>query len=161
MEITDNTLPIDYFENLQNIIMANNFMWEYQAKVANIDDEDNGHFYFVHRLYENLSPCCNFFEQLIPYLENILDVKAVIRSRVLLYPNQKNLIEHNPHIDMPYSHKAALLYINTNNGFTRMADKSKVNSVKNRNVVFDGSTTHNSTNCSDEKARFVLAVNYF
>ena len=44
---------------------------------------------------------------------------------------------------------------------TRMADKSKVNSVENRNVVFDGSTTHNSTNCSDEKARFVLAVNYF
>ena len=161
MEITDNTLPIDYFENLKNIIMSNNLSWEYQERVGNITDKDNGHFYFVHRLYENFSPVCSFFQQLIPYVEDVLDAKAVIRSRILLYTNQETLVEHSPHRDMDYSHKAALLYINTNNGFTRMSDNTKVNSVENRNVIFDGSTLHNSTNCTDEKSRFVLAVNYF
>ena len=42
-----------------------------------------------------------------------------------------------------------------------MEDGTKIESVSNRNVIFDGSTPHNSTNCTNEKARFVLAVNYF
>ena len=161
MEITDNTLKADYFESLQETIMSNIFSWQYSEKVGNPDDEENGHFYFVHRLYENFSPLCPFFEDLIPYIDDVLKANAIIRARVLLYTNQETLIEHCPHTDMPYSHKAALLYINTNNGFTRMPDKSKVHSVANRNVIFDGSQVHNSTNCTDEKARFVLSVNYF
>tara|TARA_B100000131_G_scaffold194323_1_gene186921 strand:- start:1540 stop:2025 length:486 start_codon:yes stop_codon:yes gene_type:complete len=161
MKITDDTLDKEYFSMLQGVVMGHNFPWEYQARVANPWENNNDHFYFVHRLYERFSPVSSFMEPLDDYLIKVLNVKSIIRARVLLYPNQGKFIEHDPHIDFEYSHNAALLYFNDNDGFTRMEDGTKVESVANRNVIFDGSTSHNSTNCTTEKARFVLAVNYF
>ena len=161
MKITDDTLDKEYFSMLQGVVMGHNFPWEYQARVANPWENNNDHFYFVHRLYERFSPVSSFMEPLDDYLVKVLNVKSIIRARVLLYPNQGKFIEHDPHIDFEYSHNAALLYFNDNDGFTKMEDGTKVESVANRNVIFDGSTSHNSTNCTTEKARFVLAVNYF
>ena len=99
--------------------------------------------------------------QIFSFSLEVLNVKSIIRARVLLYPNQGKFIEHDPHVDFEYSHNAALLYFNDNDGYTKMEDGTKIESVANRNVIFDGSTPHNSTNCTNEKARFVLAVNYF
>ena len=161
MKITDDTLDKEYFSMLQGVVMGHNFPWEYQARVANPWENNNDHFYFVHRLYERFSPVSSFMEPLDDYLIKVLNVKSIIRARVLLYPNQGKFIEHDPHIDFEYSHNAALLYFNDNDGFTKMEDGTKIESVANRNVIFDGSTSHNSTNCTTEKARFVLAVNYF
>ncbi len=161
MKITDDTLDKDYFSMLQGVVMGHNFPWEYQARVANPWENNNDHFYFVHRLYERFSPISSFMEPLDDYLIKVLNVKSIIRARVLLYPNQGKFIEHDPHVDFEYSHNAALLYFNDNDGFTKMEDGTKIESVANRNVIFDGSTSHNSTNCTTEKARFVLAVNYF
>ena len=161
MKITDDTLDKEYFSMLQGVVMGHNFPWEYQARVANPWENNNEHFYFVHRLYERFSPVSSFMEPLDDYLIKVLNVKSIIRARVLLYPNQGKFIEHDPHIDFEYSHNAALLYFNDNDGFTKMEDGTKIESVANRNVIFDGSTSHNSTNCTNEKARFVLAVNYF
>ena len=161
MKITDDTLDKEYFSMLQGVVMGHNFPWEYQARVANPWENNNEHFYFVHRLYERFSPVSSFMEPLDDYLVIVLNVKSVIRARVLLYPNQGKFIEHDPHVDFDYSHNAALLYFNDNDGYTKMEDGTKVESVANRNVIFDGSTSHNSTNCTTEKARFVLAVNYF
>lgn len=161
MKITDDTLDKEYFSMLQGVVMGHNFPWEYQARVANPWENNNDHFYFVHRLYERFSPVSSFMEPLDDYLIKVLNVKSIIRARVLLYPNQGKFIEHDPHVDFEYSHNAALLYFNDNDGFTKMEDGTKIESVANRNVIFDGSTSHNSTNCTTEKARFVLAVNYF
>ena len=161
MKITDDTLDKEYFSMLQGVVMGHNFPWEYQARVANPWENNNEHFYFVHRLYERFSPVSSFMEPLDDYLVKVLNVKSIIRARVLLYPYQGKFIEHDPHVDFDYSHNAALLYFNDNDGYTKMEDGTKVESVANRNVIFDGSTSHNSTNCTTEKARFVLAVNYF
>ena len=161
MKITDDTLDKDYFSMLQGVVMGHNFPWEYQARVANPWENNNDHFYFVHRLYERFSPISSFMEPLDDYLIKVLNVKSIIRARVLLYPNQGKFIEHDPHVDFEYSHNAALLYFNDNDGHTEMEDGTKVLSVANSQVIFDGSTPHNSTNCTNEKARFVLAVNYF
>ena len=161
MKITDDTLDKEYFSMLQGVVMGHNFPWEYQARVANPWENTSAHFYFVHRLYERFSPVSSFMEPLDDYLVKVLNVKSIIRARVLLYPNQGKFIEHDPHVDFDYSHNAALLYFNDNDGYTKMEDGTKVESVANRNVIFDGSTSHNSTNCTTEKARFVLAVNYF
>lgn len=161
MNITDDTLEKEYFTMLQGVVMGHNFPWEYQARVANPWENNNEHFYFVHRLYERFSPVSSFMEPLDDYLIKVLNVKSIIRARVLLYPNQGKFIEHDPHVDFEYSHNAALLYFNDNDGYTKMEDGTKIESVANRNVIFDGSKPHNSTNCTNEKARFVLAVNYF
>ena len=156
MNITDDTLEKEYFSMLQGVVMGHNFPWEYQARVANPWENNNEHFYFVHRLYERFSPVSSFMQPLDDYLIKVLNVKSIIRARVLLYPNQGKFIEHDPHVDFEYSHNAALLYFNDNDGYTKMEDGTKIESVANRNVIFDGSTSHNSTNCTTEKARFVL-----
>ena len=39
-------------------------------------------------------------------------------------------------------------------------DGTKVESVENRIVIFDGSELHCGVSCTDEKARFVLNINY-
>ena len=83
--------------------MGHNFPWEYQARVANPWENNNEHFYFVHRLYERFSPVSSFMEPLDDYLIKVLNVKSIIRARVLLYPNQGKFIEHDPHVDFEYS----------------------------------------------------------
>ena len=81
--------------------------------------------------------------------------------RLLLYVNQGKHIIHDRHTDKPYSHKASLLYLNTNNGFTEFDDGTRVDSIENRFVTFDGSVPHSSSTCTDKKNRLVLAINYF
>ena len=160
MKITDDTLDKDYFSMLQGVVMGHNFPWEYQARVANPWENNNDHFYFVHRLYERFSPISSFMEPLDDYLIKVLNVKSIIRARVLLYPNQGKFIEHDPHVDFEYSHNAALLYFNDNDGFTKMEDGTKIESVANRMIFFDTSKPHNSTTCSDQPKRCNIVINY-
>ena len=51
--------------------------------------------------------------------------------------------------------------MNTNNGYTEFEDGTKVESVENRIVYFDGSIPHNSSTCTDQKVRAVISINYF
>jgi len=78
-----------------------------------------------------------------------------------LFPNQNKFIEHNTHIDYDEPHQAAIYYINTNNGYTSFKDPTKkVSSVANRCAIFDGHHQHRSSNCTDQKCRITLNVNY-
>jgi hypothetical protein len=52
------------------------------------------------------------------------------------------------------------LSLNDCNGYTVIGDK-KIESKANRALFFDPSVEHNSTNCTDEKARFNINFNYF
>ena len=162
--VQDNFLEKDYLNHIINTVWQGNFPWGFQRDVARVgehkEDGYEDHFYFVHRLYENFIPESSFFDELRPVLEQ-LEVRALIRMRLLLFVNQGKQIIHDKHTDKPYEHKAALLYLNTNNGFTEFDDESRVECVENRVVVFDGSKEHSSSTCTDKKERILLSVNYF
>jgi len=160
MKIIDNCLNEEYFKFLQEQIMSPDFPWLYQSEVAWEQSNTDDHFYFIHRIYDENNARSTFCSSLNDLFE-FLDVKALLRIRVLLYVNQGKMIIHEDHTDFSYSHKAALLYLNTNNGSTGFEDGTRVDSVENRLVLFDGSKPHNSSTCTDKKARLVLAVNYF
>ena len=83
-----------------------------------------------------------------------------MESKRNLYPNQNKFIEHDTHIDYDEPHQAAIYYINTNNGYTKLEDGTKVSSIANRMLFFDGSKNHQSTNCTDEKIRLNINFNY-
>ena len=70
-------------------------------------------------------------------------------------------MEHGQHRDYPIPHKGAIIYLNTCDGFTRLEDGTKVESVQNRILLFDASTLHNSTNTTNAKGRFNININYF
>ena len=160
MEVIENYLPHDYFEHLQKSVLSCNFPWLYEAEVANLGENQSEHFYFTHRIYEEYAPKSSFFQECIPFFEQ-LEMNALVRARALLYVNQGKQIVHEKHTDYNFEHKTAVFYLNTNNGYTEFEDGTKVESVENRIVLFDGSKPHNSSTCTDQKVRVVLSINYF
>ena len=44
---------------------------------------------------------------------------------------------------------------------TLFADETKVESIENRFVMFDGHLEHTGVTCSDEPARFVINFNWY
>jgi len=160
MKIVDDFLPQDYFEHLKTTVLGHNFPWLYEAQVANINENQDEHFYFTHRIYENYRPTSSFFDECVPLFEQI-KMDAIIRARALLYVNQGKQIVHEKHIDYNFPHKTIVFYLNSNNGYTEFEDGTKVDSIENRIVFFDGSIPHNSSTCTDQKARAVISINYF
>ena len=129
-KILDNYLPNDYLKYLQNKILHNEkgFSWIFSDVVAyhgdNKHHDDNDakyNCYFMHQVFNNHEQFSGLHEDL-QFLYKQLDIRSLIRVRVLMYMNHGKQIIHKPHTDFMYSHKAALLYLNTNNGFTQMAD---------------------------------------
>ena len=159
MKIVDNFLPQDYFEYLKGMLFDHNCPWLYNAEVAN-RGEVNDHFYFTHNLFDNYKPTSSIFEEFIPFFKQ-LEMNALIRARGLLYTNQGRQIAHEKHTDYNFPHKTVVFYMNTNNGYTEFEDGTKVDSVENRIVFFDGSIPHNSSTCTDQKIRVVVSLNYF
>lgn len=121
-EVFDNHLEEDYFEHIENKL--NQCWWSLQEEVAYKGDNDevDDAYYFVHPIFEHNHQQSDMHNVLSTFYTTI-GMRALIRVRALLYMNQGRQIVHSPHIDMHYSHKAALFYMNDNDGFTLMADE--------------------------------------
>jgi len=158
--IIDNFLDQDYFDHLKNCVFSTQFPWVFCQEVANLGEMNDEHFFFTHRLFDRFEPLSSFMKELEHLIVHDLEVKSLIRARINLYTNIGKLLEHDYHQDFKYPHKTAVLYFNTCDGYTGFRD-SKVESVENRVVLFDGSNEHYSTTCTDQKVRVVLSVSYF
>jgi hypothetical protein len=160
VQVIDNFLPHGEFLLLKEKIdnTYSNFPWFFKHTVGDYKDESDT--YFTHVFYQDNMINSDAYSILGPIL-NFLDCKALIRARANLYMGKKELIHHARHSDFPFEHKAFILYINSNNGLTEFEDGTKVESVANRAIIFDGSTLHNSTNCTDEPFRMNISLNYF
>ena len=55
----------------------------------------------------------------------------------------------------------SIFYMNTNNGYTKFEDGTKIESVANRLVSFPSNMKHKGSSCTDEKIRVVINFNYF
>lgn len=158
-KIIDNFLPEDTFNAVVDVITNGQFAWYSRNEgVAHSDDFSDK--YFTHTFFVNSRQNSEHFDLLLPILDK-MDCKALIRAKANLYSRNTKLIEHASHVDFEYEHKAFILYLNTNDGFTRMTDGTVVDSVANRAVFFSGHKQHNSTNCTDALCRMNISINYF
>ncbi|NBP03217.1 MAG: hypothetical protein EBU90_24590 [Proteobacteria bacterium] len=165
IKIIDNFLSEEDFCSIQSNILGHYFPWYYNDGVVNNNDEDLNNYQFTHCFYSNFSPKSDFFNFLQPIL-NSIKPNSLIRIKANLLTKTENHIEHGFHIDIPYlkeeyNSKTAILYMNTNNGYTKFEDGTKVDSVENRLVVFDSRLKHTGTTCTDQKKRVVINFNYF
>jgi len=160
-EIKDNFLPKENFNIIKNLIFDPRFNWFYKPDV-NISgvDSPNMIFYFQHIFY-NKVPFSELFKIINENLLSFIDIKALIRVKANLYPNQHIKKENGFHIDYDFSHKGAILYLNTNNGRTILDNDIKIDSIENRILFFDPSIPHDSENCTDQKVRVNININYF
>jgi hypothetical protein len=171
IEIIDDFLPLNVFDGLHKFLLSTedggqNIGWAYSPNVnyargyvEKTPGKENWRlFYLTHLVYKHvvLSP---LYEKIRPLLEP-LNIKALIRIKLNMYPNTEILKEHGMHTDFDYSHKIALLSINTCNGYTKLEDGTKIDSIANRMLLFDGSTLHSSTTCTDQPVRVNININY-
>ena len=165
--IKENFLPIREFEQMHSELMAWNFPW-YTSKVVNDSDQNAGNnMQFTHLFYERYSPVDDTINILHPVLRVIQPI-SIFKIKANIMPNQGKIIEHGYHHDVTDSEfhpikdhmKTSILYMNTNNGFTKFEDGTVIESVANRFVTFPNHTEHTGTTTSDSDYRLVINFNY-
>ena len=163
-KVLDNFLPKDYFEKIKKIVYSGNFQWYWQRKINNFHTEGDGDIssYFVHSLFNMhqdyiYSEHYHHFNPFWTYL----NMKALNRMKVNLYPRTDTVEEHEPHIDSNFDHKGCIFSFNTCDGYTILEDGTKIDSVANRALLFNPGTRHSSTSTTNDKARINININYF
>ena len=166
MEIIDNFMPKDKFDDLASHLMSYDFPWflgtegNYSKDCPNVLEPA----YFVHNLiyYDHKTHTHKKsyeYEKVIPFLE-MLTPKEMYRAKSNLFIGTEVLTQYTFHCDQPFKHKGAILYLNDCDGYTVFPDGTKVESIANRCLFFDSSKLHASTNCTNTHARFNINVNY-
>ena len=167
MKIEDNFLPQPEFDELQTIIMNLGFPWLYDKFIVYDPEKGEGEdFQFTHTFFYG-GPMSQYIENLNPILK-IINPVSIFRIKANLLTKTSNIIENEFHVDMDILSDeklkhwtTSIFYMNTNNGYTKFEDGTKVESVANRLVSFPANKKHTGTSCTDEKIRVVLNFNYF
>ncbi len=169
-EIIDNFLPSDAFKKLHDFLLPSDVKfegttigWGYVPKVISKNKkgtEDWRLFYLAHLAYEHtsLSP---LYDEIIYNFQELLYIKSLMRIKINMYPNTEILKEHGMHSDYTFPHKTGLFSINTCDGYTKLEDGTKIDSVANRMLLFDGSNPHSSSTTTDQPVRVNININYF
>ena len=159
VEVIDNFLPYEEFKKISEYVTGGNFMWYFNKTITDKRDEDGLNFYFTHVLYsENniTSKDFNFFKPLF----DKLNIKKLIRTKLNLYTKTNTIEEHKEHVDFKYEHNNCLFSFNTCDGYTILNKEYKVKSIENRAILFNGLIPHQSTSCTDARARVNININY-
>ena len=162
IEFIDDFLPSNQFERISDNLMGKHFPW-YWNNYVNDSTEQHEHGQFTHGFfnYENTNPWNSVYGELLEDFINSFHVKEMLRIKANLIPRTPTNIVSGYHVDQHFPHKAAIFYINTNNGYTQFEhDGSKVDCVANRMLFFDGSMRHSSVTATDQHNRVVINVNY-
>lgn len=160
VQIFDKFLDIQKFHDIKKNLDSNNFSWYISKGITEPNNPNKDHYNFTHKFFADYKINSNYFEMLNPVLEK-LKVKSLIRIKANLYPRTHKIIEHNYHTDFPFSHKTALLMMNANDSFTIIKDGEKIETKKNRMILFDGSKSHKSTSCTNINYKMNIVFNYF
>ena len=164
-KVIDNFLDEEYFDSLVTLFTdkekTNNTImpWFFGSSIAYPGVIKDKLFYMAHLFYEDNMPRSNYYDNLIPLLEK-LEVRCLIRIKANLFPNTEILHEHPMHWDYPYSHSGAILSLNTCDGYTKLEDGTKIDSVANRVLLFDSSEKHCSTTTTNVSARINININF-
>ena len=163
VKVVDNFLPEEDHKFILEKLTGyeHDFPWYISNDITFAKVNHPNLYYFIHNFYRDDSINSKEYYWLKEKLLSKLDIKSLIRAKANLYPSAIKLNNHDLHSDFEYSHKGAIYYLNTNNGYTNFEDGTKIESVANRIMFFDSSTLHNSTDCTDNKYRLNININYF
>ena len=171
VEIIDNFLPEEEFKGLQNSLINNDqFPLYIQHSVAYDESPEQWkkkywNWYATHIVYDNdqivsqdaFPVIQNLF---VPRIKEVHPLRSLMRIKINFYPYTDTVKEHQPHFDYDFDHYGAIFSLNTCDGFTRLKDGSKIDSVENRFFIFDSSQFHNSSTTSNAQARYNINFNF-
>jgi hypothetical protein len=153
IKVIDNFLSDEEFNEVFSMIADSEFPWFYGLVVSG-----SKYTQFTHCFYQHDEP--TYYYPRMKFFRDKLKMKSLVRIKANLNPRTETLNEHDYHIDFT-NMKTAVFYLNTCNGYTKFKTGEKVDSVKNRIVIFDSNLEHTGTSCTDTHARLVINFNYF
>ena len=177
--IDDFISGVDQSRIEQAILTDETIPWNYRASPNHdLDTTNNGD--FIHRVF-----FLNRHERIYHVNSYILDVINPLlinigsdylrQIKVNIYQRSDTLMEHAQHVDKlsfvrpkhPWQAEqeySLIYFVNDNNGYTKFypdgEDPVFVESKRGRIVYTDCSTIHNSTTCTDAKARCTINFNF-
>ena len=162
MEQIDNFLKTEDLKDLKDVILDATFPWALNHGVSYPDD---GHIQFTHTIYKDNEFKSTFTLGGLDIFKEKLGIVSLVRAKLNLLPRADKIIEHQAHIDIPNppsNLKTAILYLNTNNGYTKFESGEKITSVENKLIIFNAKEKHSgTTNSCEQPYRVVLNLNYF
>jgi hypothetical protein len=160
MWIVDDFLPDSLYNDLKNLVLGDQINWNYMPGGTSVDIKDE--FYFVHKVIakEHTSPIFNDIKPVLYFMDDKLGfvIDNLMRINCTLCTNQGKRTPQTMHVDFDEPHYTGIYYINTNNGPTIVED-TKVDSVANRFVLFDGLKKHAATIQDDTFVRANIVFN--
>ena len=159
MRVIDNFLPDYQFNKLSSFLMGDNFPWFYNDSIIKKKD---GLSQFTHTFYDTRSYWNGgtvYFSDIIEPI--ICNFNLTKLHRVKSNMRLKSWFKRGSgyHRDMD-NVTTAILYINTNNGYTKFKKGGKVKSVENRMVIFPSDLYHQGFTCSDKQRKVVINFNF-
>jgi hypothetical protein len=163
-KIVDNFLPKKEFKIIKDLFFSDILPWFYQANgVSRPQKLSKDGSYFTHLFFsfeKDKIGISNYYQYIAPIVSR-LDIGSMTRVKGNLYQRTNTIYEHDKHQDYNFKHKGFIYYVNTNNGFTKLLDGTKIESIENRGLFFDPSMSHNSSTCTDADSRININFNYF
>ena len=165
MEVIDDFLPSYQFKQLQSVILSRKFSWNFHDGIVGPND---GQCQFTHVFFDiSYGGILSIYYSLFDIVQQKFRVSRLDRIKSNLNPKTVfhrkggyHTDQRHPREGYPLHQKTAVLYLNTNNGWTEFKKGGKVKSVANRMVIFDSNLEHRGVTCTDEKRRVVINFNY-
>ena len=162
MEIKDNFLVKKDLTQLENLIY-NNFPWYLnKEQVTGADDGC----WLSHILYDEDVPKSDLYNPIIKIFKGYLKYVTLCRLNVNLLLRKETPSVSDFHTDCDWDFKdekkltTAIFYLNTNNGATEFEDGNRIDSIRNRLIVFPAYASHRAIGQTDESKRIVFNFNF-
>tara|TARA_B100001250_G_scaffold78610_1_gene64557 strand:- start:3962 stop:4450 length:489 start_codon:yes stop_codon:yes gene_type:complete len=161
LDVRDDFLPEGIWNDIKTEITGK-FPWYWSDSVLSnspvlCEPQYNHQFFNV--LYANNLKQSDKLFVFAPVLD-ALEVRSLVRVKANLNVRTDEIVRHGFHTDFK-GMTTAILYCNTNDGFTEFKDGTIIESVENRLVIFPSDMRHTGTTCTNAKNRIVVNINYF
>ena len=156
-KIIKNFLEPEQFKDIKKMFYLSTFPW-YLDRILEKNEEKQ----FTHSFFLREKRNSEFFSFLSPFLKK-LNMFILIKAKANFLIQTDTIIEHGFHKDFDLDHipiLTAVYYINTNNGYTKLKNGTKIPSKENTMVIFDTHELHTGSTCTDKAHRIVLNFNY-
>ena len=170
MEIYDNFLSSEEFNEIVDFVNDDNTLWERSVKTIGDDAEDN--FQYIHNVYGRMAPVSPFYDISWSVLSRVRPI-AIHRIKINMEPKHPKRFFSQFHCDWNSDRgthenpigcatmSTGILYLDNTNGYTEFETGEIVESVQNRFIEFPSNILHRGVSQTDADWRGVINFNYF
>tara|TARA_R100001460_G_C3466830_1_gene166675 strand:- start:124 stop:609 length:486 start_codon:yes stop_codon:yes gene_type:complete len=159
MKVYKNFLNVEEFNKIKNVLLDSSFPWFYNSQILRTS-KPLGNFQFTHNFYENDLVRSNYFDLLKPVI-NKINCLSIVRIKANLLTKTDVNIDYGFHTDFNDDKvTTGILYINTNDGYTKFKNGTLEKSKENKYIEFNSKLLHAGSSCTNKNIRVVLNLNY-